>query len=60
LVEDLPGLNYLISAQNFSAGKLQSVLDWFWLLGLRFHLEMGFQLRFGLIKNIVASSTSIL
>lgn len=29
LVEDLPGLNYLISAQNFSAGELQSVLDWF-------------------------------
>jgi hypothetical protein len=29
LVEDLPGRNYLVSAQNFSAGELQSVLDWF-------------------------------
>jgi hypothetical protein len=42
LVENLPGLNYLIAAQNFSAEMLQSVLDWFWLLGLRFCLEMGF------------------
>jgi hypothetical protein len=60
LVEDLPGRNYLVSAQNFSAGELQSVLDWFWLLGLRFHLEMGFRLRFGLIEKIVAPPTSIL
>ncbi|CAM6044676.1 unnamed protein product [Sphagnum compactum] len=27
LVEGLPGLNYLVAAQNFSAGKLQSVLS---------------------------------
>jgi hypothetical protein len=29
LVENFPGLNYFIVAQNFSAGMLQSVLDWF-------------------------------
>jgi hypothetical protein len=60
LVENLPGLNYLTAAQNFSAGMLQSLLDWFWLLGLRFRLEMGFRLRFGLIEKNVASPTSIL
>jgi hypothetical protein len=27
LVEGLPGLNYLVAAQNFSAGKLQSVFS---------------------------------
>jgi hypothetical protein len=60
LVEDLPGLNHLIAVRNFGSGKLQSVLDWFWLLGLRFRLEMGFRLRFGLMEKNVPSPTSIL